>query len=513
MSKSKRNARNLVRLLVGLLVALLLVLAVGALALLVGANSFRQSDAIARNVTVAGVDVGGLPRGEALTRLETEYVATLPTDLKLVHGDESFTYPRRELGAELQIEQALEAALRLGREGNALRQVLDRLWLMRSAVDLPVSVAVDGKLAATKIAAIAAQVNQEPVDARVTVGGDDEVNVVPGKPGIVLDETASLQVVTKALSDPRAVSATLASKQQDPNIVAADLAHLEVVLGSFSTPYSASKVDRTHNLHLAIRSINGQVVMPGDTFSANQTIGRRDEARGFREAPIFVNGEITPSTGGGVCQIATTIYNAALLAGLPVVERHHHSMPVHYADAGRDATVYWGQLDLRFRNDTSGPVVLLASMSGSRVHVRIVGKREAKKRVRVERSGISGIPFETVEKPDPTLDEGKRKVEEKGRKGVRVTVYRVTVLDDGSEKRETLHTDVYRAYKETVLVGAKKKPVAKPDVLPDSTTPGATKAGADATKIGTKPGTKPATKSTTGKATTKPVTKPRKTDD
>lgn len=468
MTKSKGNPRNVVRLLGGTLLALLLALAIGVLALLLGASSFRHSDVIASNVTVAGVDVGGLPRGEALTRLEDEWVSTLPTHMDLVHDNQRFTFTREELGARLQVTEAVDAALRLGREGSALRQVADRIRLMRAAVDIPVAVTVDEASLAAKVADVAKQINQDPVDAKVSVTGGDEVNVIPGKQGIVVDEKATSQALRTALADPRQTEAAVVSKKQDPNITAADLAYLEVVLGSFSTPYSASKVDRTHNLGLAIRAINGEVVMPGETFSANAAIGPRDESRGFREAPIFVNGEITPSTGGGICQIATTIYNAALLAGLPVVERHHHSMPVPYADAGRDATVYWGQLDLRFRNDTGSPLVVLASMSGSRVYVRIVGKRTAKKQVRVERGDVSSIPFETIEKPDPTLEEGKRKVQEKGRKGVKVTVYRVIVQDDGSEKRETLHTDTYRPYKETVLVG-KKKPEVKPDVLPPST--------------------------------------------
>lgn len=494
MSKSRGNTRNIVRLLTGTLLALLLACVIGVFALLLSASRFRNSDTITSNITVAGVDVGGLPRGEALTRLENEWVSTLPTEMTLVHGDQRFRYSRQELGARLQLTEAVDAALRVGREGSALRQVLDRIRLLRASLDIPVNVVVDEKQAAAKVAEVAAKVNRPPVDARVWVTDDDEVDVVPGKQGILVDEKATLQALCTALADPKQTEAVVISQKQDPNITARDLAHLEVVLGSFSTPYTASKVDRTHNLELATKAVNGTVVMPGETFSTNQAIGKRDEARGFREAPIFVNGEITPQTGGGVCQIATTIYNAALLAGLPIVERHHHSMPVPYADAGRDATVYWGQLDLRFRNDTGSPIVVLASMSGSRVYVRIVGKRSARRIVRIERSGISSIPFEVIEKPDPTLEEGKRKVEEKGRKGIRVTVHRVTVGEDGSERREVLHTDTYRPHKEIVLVGTKKM---TPDVLPPSTAPAAAKGqsstgGPDTGASGQAP--KPATK-------------------
>lgn len=513
MTKQPRPANQPLRLLLGFLLALLAVAVVGALALAVGARSFRQSDRIAHNVTVAQVPVGDLPRGEALTTLEQEWVPRLPEKLTLTEDGHTFERSRGELGAALELERALDEAMEVGREGNLLRQVVDRLRLMQSSVDVPVRVTVKQATLRAALKTIADQVNHPPVDARVTVTADDQVQVVAGKSGIVLDLDDSAQAVTKALETLTAEKVALVSKTKQPNITAADLSHLEVVLGSFNTPYDSGKVDRTHNLSLAIGSVNGKVVMPGGTFSANEAIGPRLEERGFRDAPIFVNGEITPSTGGGVCQVATTLYNAALLAGLPVTERHHHSMPVHYADAGRDATVYWGSLDLRFQNDTGAPIVVLASMSGSRVHVRIVGQRSAKKKVRIERSGLSQLPFTTVEKPDPTLEIGKKKVEEKGRLGIRVTVHRVLIAPDGNEEKELLHTDTYQPYKQTVLVGKKPPAVPPGGQLPPGAKPGTTAPGAKPA-VGAKPHDDPEPPARKpAKPKPKPVRKPSRSEE
>lgn len=452
------------------LIVLSLALLFGAVAVIaaVQARSFKASGKIAENVTIAGVEVGGLKQAEALQKLEAEWLPTLPAKVTLQHGSESMELSAEELGREPQLETAANKAMLIGRSGGLLEQVRTRVQLWRGGVEVPVAIEVDPKTLRGEVANLAAKLDHEPVNARVTVTGAETVSVIPGKPGVKLDQKSAAEAITKALTSLQTEPVALTSKQQEPAITAADLSHLEVVLGSYSTPYNSGKVDRTNNLRLAVEAVNGTVVMPGSVFSTDQTIGPRIAARGFREAPIFADGEVTPATGGGICQIASTIYNAALFADLPVVERRKHSQPVTYTPAGRDATVYSGQVDLRFRNDTQWPIVLLASMSGSQVHMRILGKKEANKKVRIERSAVTRVPFERQEIPDPELLLGKKEVEKKGRNGIKVTVYQIVQQPDGSEKRRTLHTDVYRPQKEVVRVGT-KKPVVPPGMklMPD----------------------------------------------
>ena len=444
-----------------ILLAVAVLTAVAAVTVAVQARRFKASGQIADNVTIADVEVGGLKQAQAMQKLEDEWLPSLPARLTLRHGDENLELSAEELGREPQIETAVNKAMLVGREGGFLREFETRVRLWRGHLDIPVAINVDSKKLQTAVANLAAKLDQDPVDARVTVTGAETVSVIPGKVGTKLDQKAATEGIAKALKSLQSEPVTLTSRKQDPKVQASDLAHLEVVLGSYSTPYNSGKVDRSHNLKLAVEAINGTVVMPGAVFSTDQAIGPRIEARGFREAPIFADGEVTPATGGGICQIATTVYNAALFADLPVTERHKHSQPVTYAPAGRDATVYSGSFDLRFRNDTGYPVVLLASMTGSKVNVSIIGKKEANRKVRVERSAVTRLPFEKQEIPDPNLPLGKKQVEKKGRPGIKVTVYQIVKQPDGSEERRMLHTDVYRPQKEVVRVGT-KKPVVPP---------------------------------------------------
>lgn len=488
------------------LLGLIVLLAIAAAVISVQARSFRNSDMIARNVTIAAVPVGQMRKTDALAKLQEQWLPTLPQELKLTHGSSNFTVSAEDLGREPQLDAAVDEAMQLGREPLLLAQLTTQVRLMKSAVDIPVAVTVEKQKTAEEVVKIAAQMDRAPVNARVTVTGSETVDVVPGKVGQKVDQNASVAAIEKALQALDQDSAALVVREKQPKISAKELSNLEVVLGSYRTTYSAGKVDRSHNLQLAIKSINGTVVMPGEVFSADQAIGPRDQEHGFRDAPIFADGEITPATGGGICQIASTIYNAALFAGLPIVERHHHSQPVTYTPAGRDATVYAGSLDLRFSNDTGYPVVVLGQMGSGSVTINIVGKREANRKVKIERSAVKTVDYESQQVPDPLLPLGKKQVEKKGRKGLQVTVYRIITKPDGTEARETLHTDVYRPQKEVVRVGTKK-----PDVpLGPDGKPLPLKLGPDGKPVIDKTGKYVVLKPTPPKPGAKPVAKPAK---
>lgn len=112
--------------------------------------------------------------------------------------------------------------------------------------------------------------------------------------------------------------------------------------------------------------------MPGQSFSYNQTVGKRTIAAGFKVAGVYANGEVTEGVGGGICQVSSTLYNSVLLSNLEVVERHNHSFNPGYVPAGQDATVSWGGPDFKFKNNRSYPVRIVASVSGGTITVQIL---------------------------------------------------------------------------------------------------------------------------------------------
>ena len=140
---------------------------------------------------------------------------------------------------------------------------------------------------------------------------------------------------------------------------------------SLTTDYNEQVKNRTINLEIATRTINGIVLQPGDVFSFNETIGRTTRAKGYRSAKIFVKGKEEEGMGGGICQVSSTLYNAADFAGLEIVERHPHSKKVGYVKEGRDAATSYGGVDLKFKNTLPHPVKIVATAKEGKLTISI----------------------------------------------------------------------------------------------------------------------------------------------
>ncbi len=154
-------------------------------------------------------------------------------------------------------------------------------------------------------------------------------------------------------------------------------------LGSYTTSLAGRSPEQRHNIELAARALDGVVIRPRKAFSFNKAVGPRVSNRGYVPAPAIVQRELQASPGGGVCQVSSTLYNAALLAGLEIVERHPHSCPVSSVPPGRDATVVFGARDLKFGNTLPEPVTIRMRVTGSRLVARITGAKSASTEVHV----------------------------------------------------------------------------------------------------------------------------------
>ena len=182
-----------------------------------------------------------------------------------------------------------------------------------------------------------------------------------------------------------------------PEVTSEKLIARTYLRANFSTEFSADNVDRSHNIALALSHVDGTVLNPGDEFSFNKTVGARTESRGFRQAKIIMDGDYVLGYGGGVCQASTTIYNAALRAGLEITEVHAHSLSSGYVAASLDAMVNSSSADLKFRNPLSEPVYIAARAQNGVARVRIFGLKSELKIVPVS------VVRETISPPEEEL--------------------------------------------------------------------------------------------------------------
>ena len=236
-------------------------------------------------------------------------------------------------------------------------------------------------------------------------------------------------------------------------------------LGTYTTYYDPSNGNRSTNIYLAAKKINGTVVMPGETFSYNQTVGKRTIDAGFKEAGAYANGQVVQEVGGGICQVSSTLYNACLYANLEIVLRYNHLFECSYVDAGRDATVSWGGPDFKFKNSRKYPVKVAASGSGGTVTVSIYGLEEEEEyTVKVTSNKTSIIDYTVEYVDDPNIEEGKEVVEQSGHNGCTSEAYKILYKDGQEYSRTLLSKDRYSALKTIIRKGTKKvTPTPQPE--------------------------------------------------
>ena len=224
----------------------------------------------------------------------------------------------------------------------------------------------------------------------------------------------------------------------------------------FCTFYGNSSIERKHNISLAVKSINGVLVDIGGEFSFNRTVGRRTKERGYRQAKIIVGDGFVEGTGGGVCQVSSTVYNCALLSGLNVTERHRHSLAVSYVEPSFDAMVSYGYADLKFQNDTSSPVYIVTYADGNEITVRIYGEENCcrYKRISLVNQLIEPLSEEIIYTEE--LADGEKKAMVIPKYGIKSAGFIEVYRNDKLIERRMLGTDEYSPLRGITLVGRKR---------------------------------------------------------
>ena len=302
------------------------------------------------------------------------------------------------------------------------------------------------------------QVARPPAEPRVYVKDDGSVRLVPGRPGQRVDGQALAEALAQAVASPDPAKVfTVPLVAVPPRLSLEDLRPLEqpALLGRYATRLPpGDPPERATNIELAARELDGVVLPPGAIFSFNERVGPRVTERGYREAPVVIGGQFAVDVGGGVCQVSTTLYNAALLAGLQARSRSPHSIPVSYVSPGRDATVAYGLIDLRLENPLPYPVVLSARLEADRLAIAVFGPSEMPVPPYRLRSIIEWFrPAGVEEVADPAMAPGQRVEQSPPRSGYGASVWREFALYGPFHARERVNFSAYAPRPGRVRVG------------------------------------------------------------
>ena len=386
---------------------------------------------IGENVSAGGISLGGMTRGEAQKLLQNTWqdiVLSLPVEtLRLTPEESGFRLNGKALAKEAASQEgpaALSLAPYLTLDEGAIRTVLEAVARQLESASAPASYTLEGEIPdlsengfqpdtplptlavttavssyvldvdaawelirescaagnfeidllpaahaqqaeAVDVEAIWAEIAIDPVDAKMNL---DTMEPTPGSYGLCFDRKAlEAQLETAAPGETVRVSLEAVA----PQVMGREV-YFQDVLGFCQTPHSDNE-KRNTNLRLACQALNGVVLEPGETLSYNATLGERTEEAGYQAAPAYSGTELVDSLGGGICQVSSTLYLCSLYAGMETVDRVSHGFPANYIPIGLDATVSWGEPDLKIRNDSDYPVKIVAEEQEGFVRIWIMG--------------------------------------------------------------------------------------------------------------------------------------------
>lgn len=300
------------------------------------------------------------------------------------------------------------------------------------------------------IDAIHSEIYKEAQDASYTT---NPYAVYPSSNG--LDFNISIDEA-KALITGDKDSYTIPLKTLYPNVKTSDIG-IEAfpnLLSSYSTSFASSSSNRATNVSLATNKINGKVLMPGEVFSFNGTVGKRTPQAGFKVAGVYMNGQVATDYGGGICQVSSTLYNAVLRANLEIVDRSNHMFEVGYVPIGTDATVSWGAPDFKFKNSRSYPIKIVTSSSNRKCVVKFYGLKESEEYdIEIVSYRTGSVPYRTTYTTDSSLAAGQQKVIQRGSNGAKSVAYRIRKKNGQVISKELLSKDTYDPHNQIIAVG------------------------------------------------------------
>ena len=417
--------------------------AAGVIAVGIAPFIWAKQDAVIPGMRLNGQNVGGMTREDLSQLLKKKNQDLAHKKIRLSHGSVKEEWPLADLKVHYD-ESKIDDMLFLGKSGHIFSDWLVRWKTLLSGNIEQSPILYDRTILKEKAAALAEKYSQPAEDAKPVIHDDGTVTFTGGNPYMKVDGEKLERLVETAVTEKELPVVEIpVLEEKEPKLTVEKAGRFNTVLGQYTTYFSLSP-NRSRNIELSAQAISGTILDPGAGFSYNNTTGTRSPDHGYLEAPVIIDGKLEPGYGGGVCQTSTTLFNAVMLAGLPVTERTSHFSPVAYVPIGQDATVSFGDLDFCFTNSFENPVYVYVAYAPGEITCYILGDRADKPQqseILLQHSG--SIPFKTIEKVDPSQKE--EKTIEYGHEGYSAGILQYARWADGR-----IYQDTFESYYEPV---------------------------------------------------------------
>lgn len=456
MKKKKKAAKSVA--ITATVIILSVLLGTGLYTAYVYRHTKTWNNFIYPGVKVENIDLSGKSIQEAKNILQEKYgnaITKKKIIIKAPNKDYSIDYSK--LDAKFNIDDTLNQAYSYGKDKGMFAKY--KLINNPQVKQFKLKFNYNPKPIKDLISKIQEEINKQPVDGSLTMVSSGKFNVTPDKQGAKLNsdklEKDILSKISGNVSSNEEVTAQveiLKAKHTGES-----LSKVNTKVASFSTDFSTSAYERSTNITLATKSINGTLLMPGDEFSFNNVVGERTAAKGYLVAGVIIGNKADSGIGGGICQVSTTLYNAILRANINSTARAHHTLPSHYIGLGMDATVDYGNLDYKFKNTLPYPIYIEGYVSNKHLYFNVYSDSSLNvKTYDIVSKTTDTLNYTTEYKDDPTLPVGQEQVSQPPSTGYKVEVYRNTYQNGTMVSQDLLYKDTYLPVNEIIQRGTKK---------------------------------------------------------
>lgn len=420
-------------------------------------------------VKIENEDLTGKTKEEAQKIIMDKYSSqVIKKKIDIVTEEKKYTLDYSKLDAKYNVNEIIEQAYSYGREMN----MFQKYKAIKNPVEKTIKLTFEynDKIVEEMVEQIAKSTNKKPVDATITMVSSGKFNVTNDVVGKQLEEDKLKKDIKSKINgvlseDITSIVAPVV--QVKPKVSEAALKAINTRISRYTTNFASSAQGRATNVELATRSINGTLLMPGDIFSFNGTVGERTAAKGYQSAGVIIGDKIEQGLGGGICQVSSTLYNAVLGTGLVSVERIHHTISSGYVPKGQDATVDYGNLDYKFKNTYKYPIYIEGIASNRNIYFNIYSNSTLTNRTyEIISEILEVIQPKTQIIKDPTKYEGQSEIVKSGYNGYKVKVSRKTYENGKLIGTEIVNNDTFNVINGIIKVGTKKKTTIAPVVKP-----------------------------------------------
>lgn len=427
-------------------------------------QGIEKEGRIHKNIFVENIDLSNLTKEQA--RKKINEILDENNELSLIYKNNKYTIKLNELGITYNVDEVVNESYNIGRNNTIVNNLKEKFKLdMGNKKTIKLNYSYKEEELNNYINEIDKKLYISPINATIKIESGKIITTKEEYGQKIDKEKLKKEILDKA-DNIYAYSVEIPIQVAEPKYKIEQLSKIDTILGTYETHFNPKVINRVNNIQIAANATSNILVNTEEEFSFNRFILNSNSVKNMKEAPVIIKGKLEKGLGGGICQVSSTMYNAALYAGMEITNIKNHTIPSAYISKGRDATISLGNIDFRFKNKFNTPILIYNEVFENRIVSTIYGNKEDKKDIEIVTEVIETLPNKVVEKHSEDLYKGEKFVEQDGRVGYKVNTFRVYKSENNITK-EFVYESFYPPMDKVIVYGIKSKDIKSAPKIED----------------------------------------------